>query len=156
AMISTRIAIIATGLLSTYAAAAAFAQTPRLSSGDSALVGRLLLAEDRRDSTDASIQQGLGHADPRIRVLATRARGRIRDPLFASRDSLPPLAAPVTWPEAAWRLRLRALTAQRNDCGALRTAMADSAWPVRFRAADLVSPACGSDSSLVATLRGWV
>jgi len=83
-----------------------------------------------------------------------RARGRIRDPQFASRDSLPPLAAPRTWPEPAWRLRLRGLT--RNDCAALRTALADSAWPVRFRAMDLVSPSCSSDSTLVATLRGWI
>jgi cyclophilin family peptidyl-prolyl cis-trans isomerase len=148
--------IIAAGLLSTSAAAAASAQPSRLSSNDSALVGRILLAEDRRDSTDAAITQGLRHADARIRVIAMRARGRIRDPQFASRDSLPPLTPPVTWPEPAWRLRLRGLTAQRNDCAALRTAMADSAWPVRFRAMDLVSPACGPDSTLVATLRTWI
>jgi cyclophilin family peptidyl-prolyl cis-trans isomerase len=154
-MISRYVTVAAAGLLST-SAAVSFAQNARLSSGDSALVGRILLAEDRRDSTDAAIEQGLRHADARVRVLATRARGRIHDAQFASRDSLPALPAPVTWPEPAWHLRLRGLTAQRNDCGALRTAMADSAWPVRFRAMDLVSPACGSDSSLVASLRTWV
>lgn len=155
-MTTRRAGLALAGLLSTYPTAAAFAQSARLSQGDSALVGRILLAEDRRDSTAAAIAQGTRHTDPRVRVIATRALGRIRDPLFASRDSLPPLPAPVTWPEPAWRLRLRGLTAQRNDCAALRSAMADSAWPVRFRAMDLVSPACGSDPSLVATLRGWV
>jgi hypothetical protein len=34
--------------------------------------------------------------------------------------------------------------------------MADSAWPVRFRAMDLVSAACGADSSTVSALRAWV
>jgi cyclophilin family peptidyl-prolyl cis-trans isomerase len=153
-MIFTRTTVVTIGLLSTHAAVA-FAQSPRLSSGDSALIGRILLAEDRRDSTDTALAQGLRHDDARIRVLATRARGRIRDPLFASRESLPGLAAPFTWPEPAWRLRFRGLTA-RSDCGSLRAAMADSAWPVRFRAMDLVTPACGSDSSLVATLRTWI
>jgi cyclophilin family peptidyl-prolyl cis-trans isomerase len=154
-MFISRARLVATGLLST-ASVGMSAQTARLSASDSALVGRILLAEDRRDSTDAAIAQGLRHADDRVRVLATRARGRIRDPQFASRDSLPPLPAPVTWPEPAWRLRLRGLTAQRTDCGALRAAMADSAWPVRFRAMDLVSPTCGADSTLVSTLRAWV
>ena len=155
-MTTRRAGFALAGLLSTYPVAAAFAQSARLSSTDSALVGRILLAEDRRDSTDAAIAQGMRHPDTSVRVLATRALGRIRDPLFASRSSLPTLPAPVTWPEPAWRLRLRELTAKRNDCGALRTAMADSTWPVRFRAMDLVSPACGSDSSLVSLLRGWV
>jgi len=155
-MNTRRAGLVVAGLLSTYPLAAALAQGGRLSSADSALVGRILLAEDRRDSTDAAIAQGTRHADPRVRVLATRALGRIRDPLFASRDSLPALRAPVPWPEPAWRLRLRGLTAQRNDCAMLRSAMADSAWPVRFRAMDLISPACGSDPNIVATLRGWV
>src|ERR1051325_8795917 len=85
------------------------AQT-RPSAADSALVGRILLAEDRRDSTDSSLGEGARHADARIRVLAQRARGRITDPHFAARDSLPPSPAPKTWPEPAWRLRFRALT----------------------------------------------
>ena len=155
AMITQRAFVIAVGLLSTHTAALP-AQNSRLSASDSALVGRMLVAEDRRDSTDASLVDGLRHADSRVRVIAMRARGRIRDPLFASRDSLPALRPPKTWPEAPWRLRLRGLTAQRNDCGALRSAMADSAWPVRFRAMDLIGPPCASDSAMIARLRGWI
>jgi cyclophilin family peptidyl-prolyl cis-trans isomerase len=123
---------------------------------DSALVGRILVAEDRRDSTDAAITAGLRHDDPRVRLIAGRALGRIRDPLFAARDSLPPVAAPPAWPEPAWRLRYRALTAQRADCGALRAALADSVWQVRLRAAALADTTCGADAGLVRTLGGWV
>jgi cyclophilin family peptidyl-prolyl cis-trans isomerase len=89
-------------------------------------------------------------------VLAQRARGRIADPLFAGRDSLPALPAPKTWPEAAWRLRYRALTAQREDCTALATALSDSAWPVRLRAADLAPAACSTNESLTSALRAWI
>src|SRR5687767_14486541 len=64
------------------APAPALAQTR----ADSALIGRILVAEDRRDSTDAAIAAGLRHADPRVRLIAGRALGRIRDPLFAARD----------------------------------------------------------------------
>ena len=71
--------------------APAAAQTA--SPADSALVARILLAEDRRDSTDASLTEGLRHADGRIVLLARRAAGRIRDPEFRTRDSLPPLPA---------------------------------------------------------------
>src|SRR4051812_26653658 len=80
-----------------------------LTSNDSALTQRILLAEDRRDSTDAALTEGLAHGDARISVLARRAIGRIRDPRFAARDSLPALAGPPVWPEPAWRLRFRAL-----------------------------------------------
>ncbi|HZG41429.1 MAG TPA: hypothetical protein VEY93_00620, partial [Longimicrobium sp.] len=104
------------------------------SRADSALVGRILVAEDRRDSTMA-IPAGLRHADPRVRLIARRALGRIRDPLFATRDSLPPVAAPPAWPEPAWRLRYRALAARRADCGAMRAALEDSVWQARLRAA---------------------
>jgi cyclophilin family peptidyl-prolyl cis-trans isomerase len=134
----------------------AHAQRRRLSAADSALIGRILLAEDRRDSTDRALTDGLRHADARVRILARRARGRITDPLFARRDSLPELAMPTTWPEPAWRLRHRALTAQRNDCGALRGALSDSAWPVRLRAADLATATCASDDSLVTVLQTWI
>jgi cyclophilin family peptidyl-prolyl cis-trans isomerase len=133
----------------------ATAQT-RLTRTDSSLVGRILVAEDRRDSTDRALREGLAHRNERIRLLAQRAQWRIRDPLFAARDSLPALPAPFAWPEPAWRIRYRALTAQRTDCGALRTALADTAWPVRFRAMSFVTPACGTDDTLVATLRQWV
>jgi cyclophilin family peptidyl-prolyl cis-trans isomerase len=125
------------------------------SRADSALVGRILVAEDRRDSTMA-IPAGLRHADPRVRLIARRALGRIRDPLFATRDSLPPVAAPPAWPEPAWRLRYRALTARRADCGAMRAALEDSVWQVRLRAAALADTSCGADSALVGVLSGWV
>lgn len=132
------------------------AQAPAQSRADSALVGGILAAEDRRDAAAPALAAGLRHGDPRVRLIAGRAQGRIRDSLFAARDSLPPVAAPPAWPEPAWRLRYRALAAQRADCGALRIALADSAWQVRLRAAGLVEAPCGADSALVGVLRGWV
>ena len=48
------------------------------------------------------------------------------------------------------------MTAPKADCTALGVALADSAWPVRLRAADLVTAACAADNSLAATLRGWI
>jgi cyclophilin family peptidyl-prolyl cis-trans isomerase len=132
------------------------AQNRPLSAADSALIGRILVAEDRRDSTDRALDEGARHTDARVRTIALRARGRITDRLFARRDSLPALPAPAVWPEPAWRLRLRALTDQRNDCGALRTALADSAWPVRLRAADLATATCASDDALVTVLQSWI
>ncbi len=127
-----------------------------LTRADFALVGRILLAEDRRDSTDAALAEGTRHSDTRIRVLAQRARGRIGDAKFVARDSLPPLAAPTVWSEPAWRVRMRGLTAQKFDCAVLRGALADSVVPVRLRAADLVAASCASDDVLVATLREWI
>jgi cyclophilin family peptidyl-prolyl cis-trans isomerase len=132
------------------------AQAAPLTSADSSLIGRILMAEDRRDSMDVALATGEKHADARIRAMVQRARGRIRDPKFAARDSLPALPAPKAWPEPAWRLRYRGLTAQRNDCGALRAAVADSAWPVRLRAADLAGTLCASDDSLAKIFMGWV
>jgi cyclophilin family peptidyl-prolyl cis-trans isomerase len=123
---------------------------------DSALVGRVLAAEDRRDSTDAAIALALRHGDPRVRLIAGRALGRIRDPKFAARDSLPAAAPPVAWPEPAWRLRYRALADRRADCGALRAALADSVWHVRLHAADLAEAPCGADSTFVRVLGRWV
>jgi len=132
------------------------AQRPALTRADSALVGRILLAEDRRDSTDGALAEGTRHADARVRTIAWRARARIRDPKFASRDSLPTPQAPMAWPEPAWRLRYRALTARRDDCPALAAAMADSSWPVRLRAADLTRASCAGDSAIVRTLNAWI
>jgi cyclophilin family peptidyl-prolyl cis-trans isomerase len=123
---------------------------------DSALVGRILAAEDRRDSADAAISAGLRDADPRVRLIAARALGRIRDPQFAARDSLPPVPPPPTWPEPAWRLRYRALAARRTECAALRSALDDPAWQVRLRAADLADAPCGADTALVRVLSRWV
>ena len=132
------------------------AQQRALVAADSALIGRILLAEDRRDSTDAALAEGASHADARVRVLVQRALGRMRTPRFTARDSLPALAAPTVWPEPAWRLRYRALAAQRTSCSALRAAMSDTAWAVRLYAADLATSTCAADDSLVATLRGWL
>jgi cyclophilin family peptidyl-prolyl cis-trans isomerase len=126
-----------------------------LSGADSALVGRILLAEDRRDSTDVALAEGARHADVRVRLLAQRARGRIGDPRFVARGALLASSATVVWPEPAWRLRYRALAAPRDDCAALRTALADSVWPVRLRAASLVTPVCAPDDALAAMLRAW-
>ena len=139
----------------TFLAGRALAQAP-LTQADSALIARVLQAEDRRDTLAESLGEALAHRDPRVRALARRAAWRIRDPQFAARDSLAPLPAPVTWPEPAWRLRYRALAAGRADCGALRAALGDSAWPVRLRAADLAPATCAGDDSLVATLRAWI
>ncbi|MFN2399220.1 MAG: peptidylprolyl isomerase [Gemmatimonadaceae bacterium] len=136
--------------------AALSAQSATLSSADSALIGRILVAEDRRDSSDAALAEGTRHADARVRVLARRARGRISDSLFAARDSLPALTAPKVWPEPAWRLRYRRLNDQRDDCAGLRAALADSAWPVRLRATDLAAASCTADEALAATFRKWI
>lgn len=134
------------------------AQNRTLTAGDSALIGRILLAEDRRAPADAALDAGSRHEDARVRAIARRARGRIRDPRFAARDSLPALRAPAVWPEPAWRIRYRGLSdaAQRADCAALHTALADSAWPVRLRAADLAPLPCAANEALVATLRAWM
>jgi cyclophilin family peptidyl-prolyl cis-trans isomerase len=127
-----------------------------LTSADSALVGRILLAEDRRDSRDVAIRTGMQHGSERIRVIAWRALQRIRDPQFSARDSLPVLQPPKEWAEPAWRLRFRALASQKEDCAALETALADSAWPVRLRAANLLVPACGDNAAIVSTLQRWL
>jgi cyclophilin family peptidyl-prolyl cis-trans isomerase len=132
------------------------AQEPVLSAADSALIGRILLAEDRRDTADRALAEGARHDDGRVRALVQRARGRIGDPHFAERGSLPPVRPPAVWPEPAWRARYRGLTVQRNDCAALRTALADSAWPVRLRAMDLAPASCATDEAFVARLREWV
>ncbi|HEX8670499.1 MAG TPA: hypothetical protein VF710_01345, partial [Longimicrobium sp.] len=123
---------------------------------DSALIGRILVAEDRRDSVAAEIATGLRHANPRVRLIARRALGRIRDPLFAARDSLPPMAAPRAWPEPAWRLRYRALATRGADCAALRAALVDPVWHVRLRAAGVAGASCGADSAFVRVLARWV
>ena len=132
------------------------AQGRALTRADSALVGRILLAEDRRHSTAAALAEGARHEDARVRLIARRARARTADPLFAARDSLPPLPAPPAWPEPAWRLRYRELTALRDDCAALRRAMTDGAWAVRLRAADLARASCAGDDTLVTMLGAWI
>jgi len=136
--------------------ATAQSQSAALNLPQPALAGRILLAEDRRDSTDAALAEGLRSDNELIRTLARRALGRIRDPRFADRDSLPPLPAPPAWPEPDWRLRYRAVNTQRSDCAALGTALSDSVWPVRFRAAALTPASCASDDAIAAAFRGWI
>jgi cyclophilin family peptidyl-prolyl cis-trans isomerase len=146
-------------LLSTATSHVLHAQARVLSQSDSVLVGRILLAEDARNASDPSIAAGRSHTDARVRAIAERAAERIRDPQFARRDSLPavtPNPAPPVYADPAWRLRLRGLTAQRNNCGALRTALNDSVWPVRFRAMALLSAPCASDAGTLALLQQWV
>jgi cyclophilin family peptidyl-prolyl cis-trans isomerase len=132
------------------------ARAQSLPAPDSLLVEQLLLAEDRRDSTDLAFTAARTHAEARIRALAERAIGRIRDPLFAARHTLAPVAPSPVWPEPEWRLRFRALSA-RSPCEELRGALiTDPSWPVRLRAADLAAPRCAHDAELVAALVTWI
>ena len=136
------------------------AQGARLTPADSALVGRVLQAEDRGDATDAALTEAARHGDARVRALAARARARITDPRFAARDSLAPVvpapASPV-YPEPAWRLRFRGLTALRTDCAALTRALGDEDWRVRLRAADLLGPSCATSADDVRpVLTRWI
>lgn len=142
-------------LVACLAASPSAAQRTSLTERDSALVRRILLAEDRRDSTNAAFAEGKRHADPRVRLIAARGEARARNPKFPSRDTvLRPLPAPPAYPDPAWRLRYRALTA-RSDCATLRAAMADSAWAVRLRALDLVGRDCASDAVIMRTVKEW-
>lgn len=135
-------------------AGTAAAQAP-LSTADSTLVGRILLAEDRRDSSNAALAEGRQHADERIRRLALRAAARIRDPKFVSRDSFPKLPAPPAYADPAWRLRLRDIATKGSDCAAMRAGLLDSNWTVRLAAADRVAPPCGGDSTVLRILAEW-
>src|SRR5436309_171364 len=83
------------------------AAAQRATSIDSALVRAVLVAEDRRDSASSALGRALRATDPRIRDLARRARARIADPTFASRDSLLHLAPPPVYADPAWRIRYR-------------------------------------------------
>lgn len=142
-------------VLLTLAPLALPAQERAPTASDSALVGRILLAEDRRDTTDPALAEGRRAADARIRRLAERAVERITDSTFSRRNSLTPLPAPPVWPEPAWRLRYRALANQRHDCTALGAALVDSAWPVRLRAADLMDSTCAGNPAIVSLLTKW-
>jgi cyclophilin family peptidyl-prolyl cis-trans isomerase len=129
--------------------------TPSLSATDSALVGRVLLAEDRRDSTDQALVTALRHRDARVQLIARRALGRIRDPLFAARDSLPPVAPAPVWPEPEWKGRYRALTS-RSSCEELGVAMAERVWPVLQRAMVLATPRCVSSEAVQGWMRAFI
>jgi len=132
------------------------AQRRLVSPADSALIGRILLAEDRRDPTDHALALGRRHSDPRVRIFARRAAGRARDSVFAARNTFVALPPPPAWPDAEWRVRYRALALQGDNCARIRAALEDNAWPVRLRAADLVTAACRADDLLLTSLRGWI
>jgi len=123
-------------------------------SADSALVARILLAEDKRDASDPALREGASSPEARVQLLARRAMARIGDPKFVSRDSFPPLPPPPSYQDPAWRLRYRAL--KSGDCVALRGALADSSWHVRLHAVDLVGKQCANDSLWVKALITWV
>lgn len=125
---------------------------------DSQLVARILRAENRRDSTDAALATGATHGSSRVRVVALRARERIRDAAFGRRDSLPgaALPAPRVWPEPAWKARFRLLNEQRDDCGVIRLGLADSVVPVQLRAAAVVRASCATDADIRGTLTRWI
>ncbi len=127
-----------------------------LSRADSLLVGRLLSAEDRRDSTDHAIAEGLASREARVALIARRAMARMRDARFASRDSLGAVPAPPVYADPAWRVRYRALDPKNVDCTALAAALNDSAWHVRLHAADLVNVTCAGNADILATLRAWL
>jgi cyclophilin family peptidyl-prolyl cis-trans isomerase len=135
----------------------ASAQTPAapLSRADSALVMRILTAEDRRDASSPALREGEAHSDDRVRVIARRARLRIGDAKFTARDSLPAIPAPPSYPDASWRLRYRALATRPVSCDSIRSALGDKVWAVRLRAADLATPACASDATILTTLQRW-
>ncbi|MHB8837550.1 MAG: peptidylprolyl isomerase [Gemmatimonadaceae bacterium] len=134
----------------------AAARTAGAQAPDTVLLRRVLWAEDRRDSTDRAVGDGIRNRDARVALIAQRALMRIRDPKLAGRDALGALPAPPSYPDPAWRLRYRALDPKKVDCAALRTALGDDSWHVRLRAADLVTAACAGDEALTATLRGWL
>jgi cyclophilin family peptidyl-prolyl cis-trans isomerase len=147
--------MVAALLLLASSAPALAGQAAPLTADDSALVGQVLRAEDRRDSLDPALQTARSHADARIRTLAERAYARITDSLFSGRAQFSGLAAPPSWPEPAWHARYRALASQRQDCAALGSGLVDSDWPVRLRAADLVDSACAGSAAIVALLTSW-
>ncbi|MDB4886088.1 MAG: hypothetical protein JWN79_1526, partial [Gemmatimonadetes bacterium] len=92
-------------LLTTVACTATVRSAPASGGGltatDSLLVGRILLAEDRRDAGDAALGEGERHPAARVRLIARRARARIDDPKFAARDTVAPPREPAALPEPA-------------------------------------------------------
>ncbi len=143
-------------MLMLLAPAAASCQRAVLSRSDSALVGRILAAEQRNDATDPALGLGEAHADLRVRTIALRTKGRIADSTFAARSELPPAAASPAWPEAAWKERYRALPGRGASCDAVMTGLGDEAWPVRFRAMEVVPVSCAAHPGLTALLESWV
>ncbi|MBX3133344.1 MAG: peptidylprolyl isomerase [Gemmatimonadaceae bacterium] len=125
---------------------------PPLSAADSALVYRVLVAEDRRDGAAPALTEGAAHRDERIRRIAERARARIADSTFAQRDLLgAPSGRPLpVWPEPEWAGRLRQLGGAAGDCAPVIAAFTDSAVHVRLRAFVVVRQrtSCHSDTEV--------
>lgn len=132
------------------------AQQASLDPADSALILRILVAEDSRDTTAVALQSGREHPDARIRRLAGRALDRIVDSTFANRSRYDSLSAPPHWPDPEWLARFRDLPAQGASCQAIATAFHDPAWQVRFRAADVATASCSDENTVTETLLEWV
>src|SRR3954470_19032919 len=86
------------------------------SGADSALVARILAAEDRREPAAQAYADGLASADARVPAIAGRAEARGADPKFSARDSLATGAPAPHYPDPAWRIRYRALGGNPVDC----------------------------------------
>ena len=120
------------------------------------VIGRVLDAENRRDTVSGVLREAERHPDSAVSALAKRAIARTRDSTLSDRAALGEASPPPRWPEPAWRLRYRALASRTIDCSAVRTALTDSAWPVRLRAADVSMPRCAVDTAIRATLMQWI
>lgn len=110
-----------------------------LAAADSAVIARLLVAEEGRNAASPALEAGARHRDPRVRRIAQRATARITDSVFAGRDSLAQPGTPALphWPEPEWKARYRALASPDGGCEPLTAALADSVMAVRLRAMDL-------------------
>lgn len=122
---------------------------------DSALILKVLEAEDARDSTAPGLREGLRSENPAVRAIAVRARARITDSTYAARSEAAAPPPVKRWELPAWRTRMAAVTGNRNDCAAILSGLRDSTWHVRLRAADLVPVTCNADTAIVETLLRW-
>ncbi|MEO6066440.1 MAG: peptidylprolyl isomerase [Gemmatimonadota bacterium] len=143
-------------LLLAVLAAPAAAQSAPLTPPDSALLYRILTAEDHRDRNDSALVEGGRHPDARIRSLATRALARITDSTYAARRDGPSYAPRAAWPLPEWRPRYDSLRTKRHDCTALEHAMQDGVVQVRLRAIDLLSLMCADSGTIISRLPAWV
>lgn len=132
-------------------------QQSRLTAADSTLIYEVLTAEERRDGAALAIRHAAAHADPRVRRIAERARARITDSAFTSRDSLGrPDARPFpSWPLPEWSERFRAISARTAGCDTLMRAVNDSAIQVRLRGIALAGnqSACRGHPAMLGALQ---
>src|SRR6185503_6346054 len=126
---------------------------PAQTKADSALVARLLTAEDRRDSAAAAFREGLASPNPQVRLIAARGWARVKDSAFAKRDSLPAPSAAPAYLDPDWRLRFRALARKPLDCSLLRAGPGDDDPHVVLRAIDLMSAECSNATVLTELTR---